>query len=88
MSEETAMANPTIPEYEPEIKKIPKKRDIFRFKGQEDMSINLDHVQKINRKEKRIAFQLTATADYVDFETDEAAANAYENIIAVWSSDV
>lgn len=65
-----------------------KKRDIFRFNGQEDMSINLEHVHKMTRKEKRITFQFPATADFVDFEDEAAAKNAYEQLLTVWASDV
>ncbi len=74
----------------PEPKKIAlkKKRDIFRFNGQEDMSINLEHVHKIVRSEKRITFQLPATADYVDFESEEVAKVAYDQILTAWASDV
>jgi len=67
---------------------LKKKRDIFRFNGQEDMSINLEHVHKMTRKEKRVTFQFPATADFVDFEDEECAKRAYEQILGVWSCDV
>ena len=37
-------------------KTFKKKRDIFRFNGSEEMSIDLGHVYKMVRKEKRITF--------------------------------
>lgn len=66
---------------------IKKKRDIFRFNGQEDMSINLDHVYKITRSAKRITFQ-GLTSDFVEFQDEEGAKKVYDQIISIWSSDV
>ena len=68
-----------------------KKRDIFRFNGSEDLSIDLGHVYKIVRKEKRITFQTACpgpSADYIEFESEEAAKNGYDHILAAWASDV
>lgn len=67
--------------------KIKKKRDIFRFAGPTDMAINLDHVYKMVQEGKRITFQ-SSTADFVDFEDEESAKRAYEQILNVWSADV
>lgn len=70
--------------------KCHKKRDIFRFNGQEDMSINLEHVYKMVRAGKRITFQTAVanpTADYVEFDDDDIATNAYQQILNVWCSD-
>lgn len=78
--EEEIAAKPSV--------KIKKKRDIFRFNGSEDMSINLEHVNKMVRKEKRITFQFDETADYVEFEDEECAKKAYDQILSVWSADV
>jgi DNA polymerase sigma len=65
-----------------------KKRDIFRFKAEEDMSINLEHMNKMTRKDKRITFQFSETADYVEFESEEIAQRAYEQILNIWVADV
>lgn len=67
---------------------IKKRRNIFRFKGHEDMSINIDHMHKMSLKEKRITFQFSATADFVEFTEEEAAKNAYEQILELWSASV
>jgi hypothetical protein len=75
---------------------VKKKRDIFRFVGQEDMAIDLGHVYKIVRREKRIDFHIPVPAyeekrpfaDYIDFEKEESCKKAFEQIIAVWSADV
>jgi len=88
MSEENIVDNkPTEEAVKPQ-PSCRRKRDIFRFNGQEDMSINLEHVHKMSRKEKRITFQFPATADFVDFEDEEAAKKAYDQIINVWASYV
>jgi hypothetical protein len=87
MSEETIEVKP-IEEAVNTVGKIKKKRDIFRFNGSEDMSINLEHVNKMVRKEKRITFQFDETADYVEFEDEECAKKAYDQILSVWSADV
>lgn len=87
MSEENKLDCPTTQECEKPKAKFKKKRDIFRFNGQEEMSINLEHVYKIVRSGNKITFQAT-TADFVDFESDEAAKTAYDQIIGVWCSDV
>ena len=71
--------------------KVRKKRDIFRFNGQEDMSINLEHVYKIVRAGKRITFQTAVaspTADFVEFESEDAAKTAFDQILSVWSQEV
>jgi hypothetical protein len=64
-----------------------KKRDIFRFAGEKDISINLEHVTSMFVEGKRITFQFYQTATFVDLEDDEAAKKAYENIIGIWSTD-
>lgn len=88
MSEDNSMDSSVTAEPIKTAQKVHKKRDIFRFKGPEEMSLCLDHVHKITRKEKRITFQFAATADFVDFENEEAAEKGYDQIIGVWSADV
>lgn len=78
--------------------KFEKKRDIFRFKGpKQDMAINLEHVYKIVREDKKIMFQPVGAipgdpekpvGDFVEFETVEAATNAQEQILNIWASEV
>lgn len=63
-------------------------RDIFRFDGEKPTAINLEHVTQITREGKRITFQFYNTAMFVDFEEDEAAQNAFNQIITVWCADV
>ena len=67
---------------------IRKKRDIFRFNGEKDISINLEHVTNMYAEGKRITFQFYTNATFIDLEDDEAAKRAYEQIIGVWSADV
>lgn len=64
-----------------------KKRDIFRFQGEKDISINLEHVTTMFAEGKRITFQFYTNATFVDLEDDAAAKRAYEQIIGVWSAD-
>ena len=80
---------------EKETPKFKKKRDIFRFKGaNQDMAINLEHVFKIVQQGKRITFEpINADPEkpftpYVEFETEEAAQKAQDQILSAWSSDV
>lgn len=74
-----------------EVKQCPsfkKKRDIFRFNGEKDMSINLEHVTNMFVEGKRITFQFYSTATFVDLEDEAAAQKAYEQILSIWSCDV
>jgi hypothetical protein len=73
-----------------EVKQKPafkKKRDIFRFQGEKDISINLEHVTTMFAEGKRITFQFYTNATFIDLEDDAAAKRAYEQIIGVWSAD-
>ena len=67
--------------------KIRKKRDIFRFKGEQDMAINVEYMYKMVREGKKITFQ-GSTTDFVEFESEEIAENAFNQIIGIWSTDV
>jgi hypothetical protein len=67
---------------------VKKKRDIFRFKGEKDMAINLEHVTSMYAEGKRITFQFYSTATFVDLEDEVAAQKALEHILNVWSSYV
>lgn len=93
MSEEVIQAieanagNAVSPEQPPVIK-IRPKRDIFRFAGEKPSAINLEHVTQINVEGKKITFQFYSTAMFVEFDNDEAAKNAFEQILSVWSADV
>lgn len=69
-------------------KEIKKKRDIFRFKAEKDVSINLEHVTNVNLEGKRITFEFYSTATYVEIESEERAQEIYEQIINLWVSDV
>lgn len=71
----------------PKVKMRPK-RDIFRFSGEKPSAINLEHVTQINVEDKKITFQFYSTAMFIEFETEEAAKNAFEQILSVWSADV
>lgn len=96
MSEEckmecTAAAEPAQPQV-----RFEKKRDIFRFKGpKQDMALNLEHVYKIVREEKKIMFQPVGafidpekpTGDFVEFDTVEAATNAQDQILNIWAHE-
>jgi len=95
MSEEYKVDCPAPSEAAAPQVKFEKKRDIFRFKGPaQDMAINLEHVYKIVREEKKITFQPVGaigdkpTSDFVEFETVEAATNAQEQILNTWASEL
>jgi hypothetical protein len=66
---------------------IKKKRDIFRFQGEKDLSINLEHVTNMFVEDKRITFQFYNSASFIDLEDEAAAKKAYEQIISIWSCD-
>lgn len=95
MSENLPMDNNCSENCETKPIKIRKKRDVFRFKGNgQDMALNLDYVYKITQTEKRISFIPVgadpdkASADYVEFENEDAAQKAVEQILTAWSSEV
>lgn len=66
---------------------VKKKRDIFRFNGDKDISINLEHVTSMYLEGKRITFQFYATSTFIDLENEEAGKKAYEQILGIWSVD-
>jgi hypothetical protein len=94
MSENDQVCNETSCETIKPIQQLKKRRDIFRFRSvDQDMAINLEHVFKIVHQDKRIIFE-PANADptkpvaaFIEFETEEAAKQAYEQIINVWASE-
>jgi hypothetical protein len=99
LPEEIAAIAQTQPKPEEAQKCCPmkKKRDIFRFNGTEDMTIDLGHIYKIVKSGKRITFHTPFAipndsekrfADYVEFENEDVAARAYDQILNVWGSDV
>lgn len=95
MSENLPVDSACPEKCEPKAIKVRKKRDIFRFKGNgQDMALNLDYVYKITQTGKRISFIPVAadpdkaSSDYVDFENDEAAQKAVEQILTAWSSEI
>jgi len=67
------------------------QRTIFRFKGTEDVAIDLGKIYKIilKEKEKRVVLQMSPKlddlTDPIDFETEEAAIRGYEQIIGAWA---
>jgi len=68
--------------------KIRPKRDIFRFAGEKPTAINLEHVTQFRVEGKRMIFDFYSTAMFVDLENEEAAKNAFEQVLNVWSADV
>ena len=74
-------------ETKPQVK-VKKKRDILRFNGDKDISINLEHVTLARVEGKRITFEFYSTQTFIDLEDDDSAKKAYEQIIAIWSTDV
>jgi hypothetical protein len=79
----------------PAPKKRPKpERTIFRFKGAEDVAIDLGKIYKIvcKDKEKKVLLQMSPKpedlSDAVEFESEEAAYRGYEQIIGAWAGNV
>lgn len=94
---ELALDNPVAEEAVKPAKKVIKKRDIFRFCAKEDMAVDLEKYHKIMRLGKRIVFYLPVAMpnapeqpmnDWIEFEEEEAAKRAFEQIIGIWSADV
>lgn len=88
-----------IPEHSPVKPPVhyKKKKDVFRFNGQEDMAIDFDKIYKIVRSGKKITFyplqvilvpQGQDSGDHVEFVDEESAKNAFDQIINLWSCDV
>jgi hypothetical protein len=72
---------------EANFKAFKKKRDIFRFHGEKDISINLEHVTTMFAEGNRLTFQFYTNATFVDLEDEVAAKRAYEQIVGIWSAD-
>lgn len=78
--------------------KIRKKRDIFRFSAlDQEMAIDLEKVYKIVQKGRKVLFILPLTlpvapdrepGDWIEFEEEEAAKRAFDQITGIWSADV
>jgi len=64
-----------------------KKRDIFRFNGERPTAINLEHVTSMAIEDKKIIFNFYTSAIFIEFETQEAVNNAFQQIINVWAAD-
>lgn len=66
-------------------------RTIFRFKGVQDISIDLGKLYKIVYQEggKTVILQTSPKkddlSDSIEFETEEAALRGYEQLIGVWA---
>ena len=84
MSETT---NEVIEAIEPKKSNKPK-RDIFRFNGERPTAVNLEHVTTMAVEGKKITFSFYTNAIFVELETDEAAKNAFEQILNVWAADI
>lgn len=74
-----------IKEETPKAPVFKKKRDIFRFQGEKDISINLEHVTNMYLEGKRVTFQFYSTSTFIDFEDEAAGKTAYEQLLGVWS---
>lgn len=68
--------------------KLVHKRDIFRFKGEKSTAVNLEHVTQMEQEGKRITFSFYTNAMFVDFDTPEAAAGVFEQLLNVWAHHV
>lgn len=66
---------------------LKRKRDIFRFSGEKPSAINLEHVTQIIVEGNRITFNFYSNAMFVDLADEEAAKNAFEQILRVWTAD-
>lgn len=62
------------------------KRDIFKFMGEQDMALNLEHVTSMQMKENKIEFRFYNHSILVDLGTLEKAKEAFDALIVVWSS--
>lgn len=71
-----------------EQKKPKAKRDIFHFNGEKPTAINLEHVTTMSVEGTKINFNFYTNAIFVELENEEAAKNAFNNLLNVWSSDV
>ena len=93
MSECCAVESSCVDACEKEVVSIKRKRDIFRFKANMDMAINLEHVYKMELKGKTITFYVIGmasndpSADYVEFDEEAYAVSAFEQILKAWCSD-
>ena len=86
LSQKEEMVIPS-PEVKPSLQ-VRRKRDIFRFAGEKDMAINLEHITSMYVEGKRITFQFYSTATYIELQDDTSAKKVFEQIIVAWASDV
>lgn len=68
--------------------KLKPKRDIIRFSGAVPTAINLEHVTSMSAKDNRVNFCFYTNSIDIDFESPEAAKQALEGILTLWSSHV
>lgn len=86
---DVAIENPTV--VAPPNAPLNLMRTIFRFKGAQDMSIDLGKIYKIVYQEgsKAILLQVSPKkddlADSIEFESEDAALRGYEQIIGIWA---
>jgi hypothetical protein len=64
------------------------KRDIFRVEGEKVTGVNFEHVTSMAVEGNKITLSFYTNAIAVEFETSDAAKNAFEQLLKVWAGDV
>jgi hypothetical protein len=63
------------------------KRDIFRFKGAQDIAINIEHVTHISLTGNKITFSFYNQSFFVEEASEEDARGIYEQMLSFWASE-
>jgi len=64
--------------------RVKAKREIFRFNGERPTAINLEHVSLMYIEGKKITFQFSNSATYIELADDEAANAAFDALLTAW----
>ena len=66
------------------VPRVKPKREIFRFNGDRPTAINLDHVNLMYIEGKKITFQFSSTATFIELADDAAANTVFDALLNAW----
>lgn len=66
------------------VPRVKPKREIFRFIGDRNTAINLDHVVMMFIEGKKITFQFYNSATFIELNDDAAAASVFDALLNAW----
>jgi hypothetical protein len=69
------------------VPRVKPKREIFRFNGDRPTAINLEHVTLMFIEGKKITFQFSSTATFIELADDAAANSVFDALLSAWAGE-